>query len=386
MPQPTTCQRRAPEMTAVRTNRFALEDRPAHAASSRPHPTGGGCPILYSVLGNSGLIVSRLAFGAGSLGVGETLPGLRKNLGQDAADRLVARAIDAGITLFDTSDAYTSGQSETLLGQALRGRRADIVLSSKCGLRVGQAPTAVGLSRRHILEAADASLRRLQTDWIDVYHLHTIDPYTPIEETARACEALVQSGKVRSIAVSNWPAWMTASLLEIQKRDRCSPLVAMQLYYSLVGREIEEEHLPLAAAANLGTLVWSPLAGGFLTGKYTRETPSPPGARRSAFSMPPVDLGQGYRIVEVLVRIAADHACSPSAVAMAWLMARPGVTSVIFGISREDQLDDNLAAANVRLTAEDIAALDAASATPRRYPGYMLDMVPDPRTRELLGS
>lgn len=341
--------------------------------------------MRYSVLGGSGLIVSRLAFGAGSLGVGETLPGLRKNLGQDAADRLVARAIDAGITLFDTSDAYTSGQSEALLGQALGSRRGDVVLSSKCGLRVGAAPTAAGLSRRHILEAAEASLRRLQTDWIDVYHLHTIDPFTPLEEVARACEALVQNGKVRSVAVSNWPAWMTASFLEIQIRERCSPIVATQLYYSLVGRDIEDELLPLATASNLGVLVWSPLAGGFLTGKYTRATPNPEGARRTTFSMPPVDLEQGYTVVEVLARIAAEQGCEAGAVAMAWLLAKPQVASVIFGVSREDQLDRNLAAAELQLSSDDIAALDAASATPRRYPGYMLDMIPDSRTRELLG-
>lgn len=340
--------------------------------------------MQYSVLGRSGLIVSRLAFGAGSLGIGETLPGLRKNLGREAADRLVARAIDAGITLFDSSDAYTSGQSETLLGQALEGRRQDIVLSSKCGLRVGAAPTATGLSRRHIMEAAEASLRRLRTDWIDIYHLHTIDPFTPIEEVVRGCEALVRDGKVRSIAISNWPAWMAAQMLEIQKREHCSPIIAMQLYYSLVGRDIEDELLPFAEANDIGLLIWSPLAGGFLTGKYTRATPSPEGARRTTFAMPPVDLEQGYDVVDILLRIAAERGCEAGAVAMAWLLARPQVCSVIVGISREDQLDRNLAAADLRLSAEEVAALDQASAQPRRYPGYMLDMIPDPRTRELL--
>ena len=168
--------------------------------------------MQYSVLGGSGLIVSRLAFGAGSLGVGETLPGLRKNLDGAAANRLVARAIEAGITLFDTSDVYTEGQSETFLGEALRGHRSEIVLSTKCGMRAGPAPTATGLSRRHLIESAEASLRRLQTDWIDLYHLHTVDPFTPIEEIVRGCEALVRDGKVRSIGLSNWPAWIFRSI------------------------------------------------------------------------------------------------------------------------------------------------------------------------------
>lgn len=341
--------------------------------------------MQYSVLGKSGLIVSRLAFGAGSLGVGETLPGLRKNLDQSAAERLVARAIDAGVTFFDSSDAYTSGQSETLLGLALEGRRADIVLSSKCGLRVGQAPTAVGLSRRHMIEAAEASLRRLRTDWIDVYHLHTIDPFTPIEEVVRGCEALIRDGKVRTIAISNWPAWMAAQMLEIQKQEHCSPIVAMQLYYSLVGRDVEDELLPFAAANNIGVTVWSPLAGGFLTGKYTKATPNPEGSRRSTFAMPPLDLDQGYDIVDVLVRIANERECEVGAVAMAWLMAKPQVCSIIFGVSREEQLDRNLAGADLRLDTDEVAALDAVSRRPSRYPGYMLDMIPDARTRNLLG-
>ncbi len=341
--------------------------------------------MQYSVLGRSGLIVSRLAFGAGSLGVGDTLPGLRKNLGQDAADRLVARAIEAGVTLFDTSDAYTGGQSEILLGHALEGRRQEVVLASKGGLRVGPAPTATGLSRRHLIEAAEASLRRLRTDWIDIYHLHTIDPFTPIDEIVRGCEALVQSGKVRSVAISNWPAWMAATMLELQRREGCSPIVAMQLYYSLVGRDIEDELLPFAAANDIGLIVWSPLAGGFLTGKYTRDTPSPEGARRTTFSQPPVDLERGYDVVDVLRRIADEHDCEPGAVALAWLLAKPQVSSVIFGVSREDQFDRNLAAAEVRLSAEEVALLDETSKPARRYPGYMIDMIPDPRTRQLLG-
>lgn len=341
--------------------------------------------MQYTILGNSGLVVSRLAFGAGSLGVGETLPGLRKNIGEDGAKRIVAKAIDAGVNLFDSSDAYTGGQSETLLGLALEGHRGKVVISSKCGLRVGTAPTDAGLSRRHIIEACESSLKRLKTDWIDIYHLHTIDPLTPIDEIARACEALVQSGKVRSIALSNWPAWMAAQMLEMQRGTNASPICAMQLYYSLVGRDIETEHVPFAQANNLGIMVWSPLAGGFLTGKYTRETPNPEGARRSTFSQPPVDLDRGYGIVDEVIAIAAARECEPSSVAMAWLMAKPAVSSVIFGISREEQLDRNLAAADLVLTADEVARLDAASATPARFPDWILGMTPDPVTRKLLG-
>jgi aryl-alcohol dehydrogenase-like predicted oxidoreductase len=339
----------------------------------------------YSQLGKSGLIVSRLAFGAGSLGVGETLPGLTKNLGQEPANRLIGRAIDAGITLFDTSDAYVGGQSELLLGEALRGKRQDIVLASKCGLRVGTAPTAAGLSRRHILEAVDASLTRLQTDWLDVYHLHSIDPLTPLDETVRACETLVQSGKVRYIALSNWPAWMAATFLGMQRQINAAPIVSTQHYYSLVGRDVETEIVPFVQAEGLGMMVWSPLAGGFLTGKYTRAEPNPPGARRTTFLQPPVDIERGYDVVDILVEIARAHGCNPGHVAMAWLLAKPAVTSVVFGISREEQLDDNLRAADVTLGAEDVARLDAATAQPARYPDWILSMVPDPRTRSLLG-
>jgi aryl-alcohol dehydrogenase-like predicted oxidoreductase len=341
--------------------------------------------LQYTVLGRSGLIVSRLAFGAGSLGVGETLPGLRKNLDQAAACRIIAKAIDAGVNLFDSSDAYTSGQSETLLGAALEGRRAEIVISTKCGLRVGKAPTDAGLSRRHIIEAAEASLKRLRTDWIDVYHLHTIDPLTPIEEIARACEALVRDGKVRCLALSNWPAWMAAQMLEIQKHEGGSPIVAMQLYYSLVGRDIEEEHVPFAQANDLGLLIWSPLAGGFLTGKYTRETPNPAGARRSTFEQPPVELEKGYGVVDVLRALAVERECEPASIAMAWLLAKPAVSSVIFGISREDQLERNLAQADLILSEDEVARLDAVSASPVRFPNWMLAMTPDPITRNLLG-
>jgi aryl-alcohol dehydrogenase-like predicted oxidoreductase len=341
--------------------------------------------VRYSQLGRSGLIVSRLAFGAGSLGVGETLPGLRKNLGTEAANRLIGRAMDAGITLFDTSDAYVGGQSELLLGEALGTRRRDVVLTSKCGLRVGDAPTATGLSRRHILEAVDASLTRLKTDWIDVYHLHSIDPLTPLDETMRACEALVQSGKVRYLALSNWPAWMAATFLGLQRANGASPIVSMQQYYSLVGRDIETELVPFALAEGLGLLAWSPLAGGFLTGKYTREEPNPPGARRSSFLQPPVDLERGYDAVAVLNELAETHGCNAGHIALAWLLAKPAVTSVIFGISREEQLDDNLRAADVTLSAEEVARLDALTAQPDRFPGWMLKMVPDPRTRALLG-
>lgn len=341
--------------------------------------------MRYAVLGRSGLIVSRLAFGAGSLGVGETLPGLRKNLGAKEAERIIARALDAGITLFDTSDAYVGGQSEKLLGAALGPRRREIVLASKGGLRVGAAPTASGLSRRHLIEAVEASLRRLGTEWIDIYHLHTIDPLTPIDEVMRACEALVQSGKVRSLGVSNWPAWMAASLLQMQKGSGAQPFAAMQLYYSLVGRDIETELVPLATAEGLGITVWSPLAGGFLTGKYTREDPNPEGARRSSFLQPPVDLERGYDIVAVQRAIAAERECAPGHVALAWLLAKPAVTSVIFGISREAQLDDNLAAADLVLSADEVRRLDAASAQPMRYPDWMLSMTPDPVTKTLLG-
>lgn len=314
----------------------------------------------YASLGNTGLIVSKLGFGAGSLGVGETLPGLTKNIDQQTADQVVGKAIDAGVTLFDTSNKYVSGQSEQLLGKALGARRRDVVLATKCGLPIGPSTLDRGLSARHVIRECETSLKRLGTDWIDVYYAHQTDPATPIEETARAFEHLVRSGMVRYVAVSNWPAWMTARMQGIQERMGYAPIVANQVYYSLLGREVERELVPLAKATGLGLVVYSALAGGFLSGKYERDKAPPPGTRRATYNASPrFEIGHGHDVVDLLRAIAAEYGVPPAHVALAWTMQRPSVAAVLFGISRPAQLDDNLPAADLVLADEHVAALDA---------------------------
>ena len=322
-----------------------------------------GAGMRYGRLGNTGLIVSKLCFGAGSLGVGQTLPGLVKNIDQDTADRVVASAIDAGINFFDTSNKYVDGKSEITLGKALGAKRRDVVIASKCGLPIGPGKLDRGLSARHIIRSCDESLQRLGTDWIDVYHTHSSDMETPLEETSRAFEQLIQSGKVRYVGVSNWPAWMTARFQGIEDKLGHAPICATQLYYSLVGRGIERDIVPLSKATGLGITVYSPLAGGFLSGKYHKDQPAPPGTRRATFDVAPqIDMERGWPIVDLLRQLAEKHSCTPAHVAFAWTMQKPFIDSVIFGISRIEQLEDNVKAVAVTLTDEDVAALDAASA------------------------
>lgn len=316
--------------------------------------------MQYGRLGTSGLVVSKLGFGAGSLGVGETLPGLVKNIDLQAAEAVVGKAIDAGITLFDTSNKYVSGQSEELLGKALGARRREVVLATKCGLPVGPSTLDRGLSARHIIRECENSLKRMGTDWIDLYYAHHFDAETPLEETARAFEHLVTSGKVRYVAVSNWPAWMTARMQGIGEKMGYAPIAANQIYYSLLGRQVERELVPLAKATGLGLIVYSALAGGFLSGKYERNKEAPAGSRRATFNMSPkFEIDHGHDVVDVLRGLAAEYGVPPAHVALAWTMQRPTVASVLFGISRPAQLDENLPAADLVLQPEHVAALDA---------------------------
>jgi aryl-alcohol dehydrogenase-like predicted oxidoreductase len=316
--------------------------------------------VRYGKLGNSGLVVSRLGFGAGSLGVGETLPGLVKNIDQEAANAVVGKAIDAGITMFDTSNKYVNGQSEAFLGKALASRRNEVVLATKCGLPVGPSTLDRGLSARSVILECERSLKRLGTDWIDLYYAHQIDPDTPLEETARAFESLVTSGKVRYVAVSNWPAWMTARMQAIGDKMGYSPIVANQVYYSLLGRQVERELVPLAKASGMGLVIYSALAGGFLSGKYERGKDAPEGSRRATFNMSPrFEIEHGHDVVDLLRELAKGYGVPPAHVALAWTMQRPTVASVLFGISRPAQLDENLPAADLVLDQVHIDALDA---------------------------
>ncbi|HTD95558.1 MAG TPA: aldo/keto reductase, partial [Edaphobacter sp.] len=274
-----------------------------------------------------------------------------------------------------TADVYSEGESEKAFGQSLKNlniARKDVVIATKVFGRVGPGRNDVGASRGHIMDAVDASLRRLQTDYIDLYQIHGSDAVTPVEETLRALDTLVQQGKVRYLGVSNWHAWKIAKALGISQFKNLARIDTLQAYYSIAGRDLERELVPLLEAEKTGLLVWSPLAGGLLSGKFSRENQKPEGSRRSEFDFPVVDKERTWKILDVMAPIAKSHGCSPARVSLAWLLAKPVVTSIIIGAKRLDQLQDNLAAVDLKLTKDEISQLDEVSALPPEYPGWMI--------------
>src|SRR5690348_12980993 len=331
--------------------------------------------MQYALLGNTGLTVSRLAFGAMTFTAGNKDLGAIYKVGAGLAGELVGRALEAGINFFDTADGYAGGESEVMLGAALKPHRDRVVIATKVGFRTGTALTRAGLSRRHILWSVDQSLKRLGTDWIDVYIAHREDPYTPIEETLAALDSVVRAGKVRYLGFSNWSAWKAAAALEIQKANGLAPFTHGQMYYSLVGRDVERDVIPMMKRYGLGLTVWSPLASGFLSGKYTRQTLSDPNNRLSGFDILPFDKEQGFALVERMRGIAAAHDASVAQVALAWLLSRPAVSSVIIGSTKLSQLEDNLKAVAVTLTAAEIAELDAATRLAPVYPNFFTENI-----------
>jgi aryl-alcohol dehydrogenase-like predicted oxidoreductase len=333
--------------------------------------------MRYALLGQTGLVVSRLAFGAMTFTAGNKDIGAVYKVGADLADALVGQALDCGVTFFDTADSYADGESETLLGRALRPHRDSVVIATKVGFRTGPALTQAGLSRRHISWSVDQSLKRLGTDWIDVYIAHREDPYTPLEETLSALDAVVRSGKVRYLGFSNWSAWKASAALEIQKAHGLAPFTHGQMYYSLLGRDVERDVVPMMQRYGLGMTVWSPLAAGFLSGKYTRDTLSDPDNRYAGFDILPFDKEHGFVLVERLRAIASTHDASVAQVALAWLLAKPSVTSVLAGASKLSQLDDNLGAADLTLSPADIDELDAATPLLPVYPNWFSDQLAD---------
>lgn len=325
--------------------------------------------MQYALLGNTGLAVSRLGFGALTFTQGNQSLASVYKVGAELAHALVGRALDAGVNFFDTADVYADGESETLLGAALKSHRDQVVITTKVGNRGGDRTLIHGgLSRRHILWSVEQSLRRLGTDWIDCYVAHREDAYTPLEETLEAFDSLVRSGKVRYIGYSNWSAWKVAAAMEIQRARGLAPFTHGQMYYSLLGRDVERDMLPMMRRYGLGMTVWSPLAYGFLSGAYSREDLARRDNRFSGFDMLGFDRDQGFALLDTMRRIAAARAISVPQLAIAWLLARPGVSSVLVGATKLHQLDDNLGAAAVRLDAADIAELDAATAITPRYP------------------
>src|SRR3984885_14146560 len=310
--------------------------------------------MQYTRMGDTGLIVSRLAFGAMTFGSSDGIFATVAKVGDGLADELVNKALDAGVNFFNSADVYTEGQSEQMLGKALGSLRKDVVIATKTGFRSGPALINQGLSRQHILAAAEGSLRRLGTDYIDVYLVHRFDPYTPVEETVEALDTLVRQGKVRYVGFSNWPAWLAATAVGLQKKNNYARFRAAEVYSSLVRRDVEYDIVPFLENAGIGMMVWSPLAGGFLTGKYTRENPQGDGGRLTGFDMLPYDREKGHTVVDKLREIAKAHNASPAQIALAWLLRKKGVTSILVGANKMAQLEDNLAAANVQLTAEQV--------------------------------
>lgn len=329
--------------------------------------------MRYRTLGPSGLLVSELCLGTMTFGGSEGIWSQIGRLGQDEADLLVRTALDAGINFFDTANVYAGGDSERILGQALRNLgvdRDEVVIATKVLGPMGAGPNARGASRAHILAQARASLGRLGLDHIDLYQIHGFDPVTPIPETLEALDTLVRQGAVRYIGLSNWAAWQIVKAIGVAEARGLAPILSLQAYYTLVGRDLEREVIPMLGAERLGLMVWSPLAGGFLSGKYAAGGAE---GRRAAFDFPPVNLERGEAVLAVLGRIAQEKGCSMAQAALAWLLHRSAVTSVIVGAKRVEQLQDNIRSIEVALSDADMAALDAASALPAEYPGWMLE-------------
>jgi aryl-alcohol dehydrogenase-like predicted oxidoreductase len=330
--------------------------------------------LQYATLGNTGLLVSKLCLGTMTFGDGRGMFKAIGAVGQPAADELVKTSVESGINFFDTADVYTEGESEKILGQSLKNlkiARQHVVIATKVYGRVGPGRNDVGASRGHIMDGVEASLRRLQTDHIDLYQVHANDMITPMEETLRALDTLVQQGKVRYIGCSNWPAWRIAKANGICELKNLARFDTLQAYYSIAGRDLEREIAPLLESEKVGLLVWSPLAGGLLSGKFSRSNQKPADSRRTNFDFPIVDKERTWRILDVMAPIAKAHGCSPARVSLAWLLAKSVVTSVIIGAKRAEQLQDNLAAIELALTADELKRLDEVSALPPEYPGWM---------------
>ncbi|GIF97037.1 aldo/keto reductase [Catellatospora citrea] len=334
--------------------------------------------MKYRLLGRTGVWVSEISLGTMTFGGADhPVYGPLGGLGRAEADRIVGTALDAGINFIDTADVYADGESEQLLGQVLGARRDEVVLATKVHAPTGPGPNDAGWSRLHVMRALEASLRRLGTDHIDLYQLHNFDPLTPFEEVLAALGDAVRQGKVRYIGCANLAAWQVSRALGVSARQGLPGFAAVQAYYSLVGRDVEHELVPMAQAEGVGLTVWSPLAGGFLSGKLHRDGTVEPGSRRAAADhpdFPPVDRERGHEVLDVLRVVAGRHGVSVPRVALAWLLAQPAVTSVIVGARRVEQLVDNVAAGTLVLTERDLAELDAVSVPAALYPGWIQQM------------
>jgi len=330
--------------------------------------------MKYRQLGKSGLLVSELCLGTmsfGGHGYWEKIGGLDQN----AAQRLVDIALDAGVNFFDTANVYSHGQSEEILGKTLKGKRDQVVIATKVRGRMSPEINDVGLSRRHIMQSCEKSLRRLGTDYIDLYIVHSFDFMTPLEETLSALNDLVHQGKVRYLGCSNYFAWQLMKALCISEKHNWEKFVSLQAYYSLVARDVEYELVPLCEDQGLGLTPWSPLAGGFLTGKYPRGGKGPKDARRSKEEQNflQFDEDRAYKILDEVKRIADVRGVTPAQVSLNYLLRKPAVSSVIIGATKVEQLQDNLKTVTWQLSDEEVKSLDAVSELPRLYPKWMLE-------------
>ena len=324
----------------------------------------------YRISGGSGLNVPALSFGTGTFGGNDPFFGKWGNVDEVAARRLVDICLEAGAILFDTADVYSKGQSEEILGKAIRGRRDKLLVSTKVTFRMSEEPNDVGTSRYHLIRSCEASLRRLNTDYIDIYIIHGFDARTSVEETLRTLDTLVQSGKVRYIACSNFSGWHLMKSLAISEKYGWSSYIAHQAHYSLLRREYEWELMPLALDQNFGTIVWGPLSQGRLSGKFRRNQPVPAGSRvaQGAGEGPAIPEERFYRLLDVLDSISEETGKTVAQVSINWLLQRPTVASVLIGARDEEQLRENLGAVGWNLSAEQVARLDEASETDTIYP------------------
>ncbi|MDB5736227.1 MAG: aldo/keto reductase [Alphaproteobacteria bacterium] len=331
--------------------------------------------MKYNRLGQTGLYVSEICLGTMTFSGQGYFDGKIGSLNQQEATALIQRSLEAGVNFIDTADVYSIGESEKMTGQALKDlgtKRSDVVLATKVFGRMGPGPNDVGASRGHIMDAVSRSLERLQTDHIDLYQVHQTDLITPVEETLRALDDLVSQRMVRYIGCSNWEAWRLMKAMGISDKRGWARFETLQAYYSLGGRDLDRELVPLMRDQNIGCMVWSPLAGGYLAGKYSPGGEGGAEGRRAAFDFPPIDKARADEIVAAMRPIAAAHGVSVARVALAWVLSKPWVTTLIVGAKTIAQLDDNLEAATLKLTADELAALDAISAPPVQYPHWMV--------------
>lgn len=342
--------------------------------------------MRHKPLGRTGLFVSELCLGTMTFGGTTGMWGQIGTLQQAQAERLIGQAIDAGINFIDTADVYAGGVSEQITGQALKNLkvpRENLVVATKVFGETGSGPNSRGASRSHILNAVKASLKRLQLDHIDLYQIHGFDRATPIEETVQALDILVRHGHVRYVGVSNWAAWQIVKALGIAERLGLARFESLQAYYTIAGRDLEREIVPMLASEGVGLMVWSPLAGGLLSGKFDRTQQGEAGSRRTTFDFPPVDKARAFDCIDAMRPMAEQRRVSIAQIALAWLLHQRQVTSVIVGAKRPEQLADNLASTQIRLSAEELGSLDAVSRLPAEYPGWMLERQGEYRRKQL---